>query len=361
MLDLDIKHNAGALDLDMRFRTGGGITALFGPSGAGKTTLINAISGLLRPDTGQIRIGGQVLFDSTTGRFIPPERRRIGYVFQDPRLFPHLNVRRNLTYGARFAPKGATGPDFDQVTELLGITKLLDRRTADLSGGEKSRIAIGRALLAKPQLLLMDEPLAALDAPRRGEILPFLERVRDMGVPIIYVSHAMAEVARLADTVVLIKDGKVRATGTVSDLLSDPDLADFFGGSEAGAVIHATVSGQDADGMTRAHTSGGPVFLSEPHERGRQLRLRVQASDVIVSRDLPTGLSALNILHGRITRITPCPGIGPDRAWVQIDIGGEAVLAHVTQRSVGALDLQNGTECYAILKTVAVERSAAPQ
>ncbi|MER5171825.1 molybdenum ABC transporter ATP-binding protein [Thioclava kandeliae] len=355
MLDVSLRHRAGQLDLAVAFTAPTGVTALFGPSGAGKSTVISAISGLLRPDQGRITLGGTPLFDRANRIDMPAHRRRIGYVFQDPRLFPHLGVRGNLDYGAKRAPKGAQGPAFDQVIEMLGIAPLLDRRVAALSGGEKARVSIGRALLSKPQILLMDEPLAALDTPRRAEILPFLERLRDTGLPIVYVSHSVAEIARLADTLVLIEQGKTRASGPLRSLLADPDLAHLFGQDEAGAVIEARVTGQDPDGMTRAEGAGGTLYLTDPHPAGTDLRLRIQASDVILARQRPEGLSALNILAGEVRKITPTSA---DRArvWVQIRCGGEEILAKITARSAQALELREGTPCHAILKTVAVER-----
>ncbi|WP_406721316.1 molybdenum ABC transporter ATP-binding protein [Thioclava litoralis] len=357
MLKVCLKHRAGQLDLSAEFTAPTGVTALFGPSGAGKSTIVNAISGLLRPAAGRITLGGTVLFDSATRTNLPLHKRRIGYVFQEPRLFPHLGVRGNLDYGRRRAPKDAQGPDFDQVIGMLGIAPLLGRRVAALSGGEKARISIGRALLSKPQILLMDEPLAALDAPRRAEILPFLENLRDTGLPIVYVSHSVSEIARLADTLVVIEAGRTRASGPLQTLLAEPDLAPLFGQDGAGAVIHVQVAGQDPDGMTRVQGAGGTLFLTEPHPVGQTLRLRIQASDVILSRQRPEGLSALNILSGQVQKITPTSK-AEDRFWVQIRCGDETLLAKITARSRQALDLRPDTECHAILKTVAVERRA---
>src|SRR6185295_18647990 len=212
---VDIKHRLGDFTLDAQFETSVGLVALLGRSGSGKTSIINTIAGLINPDHGRVTIDDLVLIDTTRGIFIPPHRRRIGYVFQEGRLFPHLTVHQNLLYGRWFAPREAGG-DFDGVVELLGIGGLLDRRPGRLSGGEKQRVAIGRALLAKPRLLLMDEPLASLDDARKAEILPYIEKLRDESeIPIVYVSHAVAEVARLAATIVVLADGRVEATGLV--------------------------------------------------------------------------------------------------------------------------------------------------
>jgi molybdate transport system ATP-binding protein len=238
LVDVEKKVSAG-FALAARFETSGRVTALFGRSGAGKSTLVNIIAGLLRPDRGRIEIDGQTLFDGEQRIDIPTRKRRVGYVFQEGRLFPHLSVRSNLLYGRRFTPARSRWGSLDEIVDLLGIETLLDRRPASLSGGEKQRVAIGRALLSSPRLLLMDEPLAALDQERKGEILPFIERLRDrMQMPIVYVSHAVDEVSRIADTVVLIEDGKVAAVGGVNEVLASriEGLADA---SEAGVVVTA--------------------------------------------------------------------------------------------------------------------------
>jgi len=214
MLEVDIEHRFGSFELDIHFRSGRGLTALFGRSGAGKTSVVNVIAGLVRPERGRVVVEGSVLIDTERRISAPAHRRRVGYVFQEDRLFPHLTVRQNLLFGRWFALGPALASRLDDVVDLLGIGALLDRRPGRLSGGERQRVAIGRALLASPRLLLMDEPLASLDARRKDEILPYIERLRDQaGVPIVYVSHAVAEVTRLANTIVLISDGRVRAVG----------------------------------------------------------------------------------------------------------------------------------------------------
>ncbi len=352
MLHVALRHDFGGFAVDVDFTAPKGVTALFGASGAGKTTVVNAVAGLFSPDQGRIEAQGTPLFDSETGLNLPSRKRRVGYVFQEPRLFPHLSVRANLLYGARFAPHDATGPDFDSVIAMLGIGALLDRRPGALSGGEKSRVSLGRALLSKPRMLLMDEPLAALDAPRREEILPFLESLRDAGMPVLLVSHSMAEVARLASTVVLLDRGRVAASGPTNQILSDPALAPRFGGAEAGTILTARRIGPDADGLIRLETAGGPIWVTEA-PAAAHLRLRIHASDVILSRDAPSGLSALNILSGTVRRIEAEPN---GRAFVQIAIGAETILSRVTQRSVQALGLAPGVACHAILKSVAVSR-----
>ena len=240
-LDVDVDHKRGSFHLQARFTAAPGLTALFGRSGSGKTSLVSIVGGLIRPDSGRVSVDGQTLVDTESGVFVKPHRRRIGYVFQDSRLFPHLSVRRNLLYGSWFARgNGGATADLGAVVDLLGIGHLLERNPESLSGGEKQRVAIGRALLARPRLVLMDEPLASLDESRRAEILPYIERLRDeAGVPILYVSHSVAEVARLATTVVIMTEGKVTAVGPVLDILP---LADA---NDGGAVLDAKVSRHD--------------------------------------------------------------------------------------------------------------------
>lgn len=355
MLQVALAQDFGGFSLDIAFEAPAGVTALFGASGAGKTTVVNAVAGLTRPDRGRVISEGTVLLDTEARIFTPPNRRRIGYVFQEARLFPHLDVRANLLFGARYAPRGATGPEFARVVEMLGIGPLLARRPASLSGGEKARVAIGRALLSKPRFLLMDEPLAALDAPRRAEILPFLERLRDTGLPVLYISHSVAEVARLADTIICLEGGRLRAAGPAAAILADPGLADLFGAAEAGAVIGARIVGAEEDGLIRAETAAGPLWLTEaPNTPGTAVRLRVHASDVILARERPAGLSALNILLGTVERIEED---AQGRAWVRLGLGqGEALLARITRRSVAALGLAPGVACHAVLKSVALAR-----
>src|SRR5258708_1356055 len=242
MLSVAVEHHFGSFVLDAAFESAGGLTALFGRSGAGKTTLINAIAGLLRPERGRITVDGEVLTDTEHGVVVPARRRRIGYVFQEGRLFPHLSVRQNLVYGRWFAPKPHRPGEVDQIVGLLGIGALLDRRPALLSGGEKQRVAIGRALLARPRLLVMDEPLASLDEARKSEILPYLERLRDEArIPIVYVSHSIAAVTRLADTMVLLSDGKVAANRPLTDTMNRLDLLPLTHPHAAGAVIEGPV------------------------------------------------------------------------------------------------------------------------
>jgi molybdate transport system ATP-binding protein len=359
MIEIAVERRLGDFRLAAEFTTeAAGITALFGRSGSGKTSLVNAIAGLLRPDRGTIRIGDEILFSSERRIDLPPERRRIGYVFQDGRLFPHLSVRSNLTYGMR--RRGAVG--FDAVVDLLGIAHLLARRPRELSGGEKQRVAIGRALLSNPRLLLMDEPLASLDAPRKAQILPFVERLRDeLKIPIVYVSHAMDEIIRLADTLVLLSEGHVAAVGSVASLTSRLDLRPLTGRYEAGAVIQAAVARQDAgDGLSELAFPGGRIVVPRvdlPH--GTPVRARIRARDVSLALAAPEDISILNIFAGRIVEIADEAGAQVD---VSLDIGTPAapvaLWARVTARSARHLGLAPGMPVVALVKAVALDRTS---
>ena len=347
MIEVDLKHRQGDFSLDVAFSGTGGTTALFGPSGSGKTTIVNAISGLLRPDHGRIVVGGRVLFDSAAGVFVPPHLRRVGYVFQEPRLFPHMTVRQNLTYAGEHLK-------LSEIIELLGLGDMLDRKPNTLSGGEAQRVAIGRALNAEPEILLMDEPLAALDSARKSEILPYLARIRDTQmVPIIYVSHAMQEVAQFASDLVLIRDGKVRRFGPIAEILSDPAAVPDLGIQDAGAVVQALLVQSDAgDGLSKLTTSSGELFLPKLNASdGTSVRVRIQASDIILAKARPDGMSALNILPVEVTGIHE--GQGPGVA-VGLISGTDRLISRITRRSLRALDLTQGSQCFAIIKTVSI-------
>jgi molybdate transport system ATP-binding protein len=355
-LAIDITHQLGNFLLDARFETGGGLVALFGRSGAGKTSLVNVIAGLIRPDRGRVAVGGVTLVDTERGIFVPRHSRRLGYVFQEGRLFPHLTVRQNLLYGRWFAPPAERREDLDRVVDLLGIDALLDRRPGRLSGGEKQRVAIGRALLASPRMLLMDEPLASLDEARKAEILPYIERLRDQSkVPIVYVSHSIAEVARLASTIVLVSGGKVVAVGPAVEIMRRLDLFPLTGRAEAGAIIEATVESHDARfGLTQLRSRAGVWKLPRLDAPvGARLRLRVRARDVMLAKSPPADLSALNILAGSVADIAA--GDGPI-VEIRLDCNGESLLARLTRYSVERLGLARGTPVYALVKSVALER-----
>lgn len=357
-LDVAVRHRFQGFELDATFTAPDGVTALFGRSGSGKTTIVNALAGLLKPEAGHARVRGHTLFDTRDGVMQPPHRRRIGYVFQDGRLFPHLDVRQNLTYGRWFAARAGRGVrdregEFSRIVEMLGIPHLLDRRPMTLSGGEKQRVAIGRALLSAPDLLLMDEPLAALDEARKEEILPFLERTtREARVPILYVSHSVAEVARLASTVVVIDAGRVRRSGPPGVVLTDPRAVPSLGVRDAGAVVAGTIEAQHSDGLSEVRLTGGRLLLPRIDAPvGAGVRVRIQAHDVILAREAPSGLSALNILPVTITDLKRGEGPG---VVVRLACARDHLMARVTRRSADALGLAPGVSCHAILKSVAV-------
>ncbi len=346
MLQVRITKRLGDFTLDVDVTAPAGVTAIFGRSGSGKTSLVNAVAGLLRPDAGRIAVGDDVLFDSQTRQNLAPQKRRVGYVFQDARLFPHMNVQRNLTYGGDH--------DAARVIEVLGLGDLLQRRPAGLSGGERQRVALGRALMSDPQILLMDEPLAALDAPRKAEILPYIERLRDeVQIPILYVSHDMSEVARLASTLVVLEGGTVVASGPAGDVLARPDAVPLLGVRDAGSVIIAKVAGRLLDdGLTEVAFSGGRIVLPGNLGRlGQKVRLRIPAQDVILAREAPKGISALNVLPVTITAIEQ--GRGPGVA-VGLRAGNDQLLARVTRRSAKLMELAEGQQIFAIIKATAV-------
>jgi molybdate transport system ATP-binding protein len=343
--------------LDVHFRADRGLIALFGRSGAGKTSVVNAIAGLLRPRRGRIVLDGSVLLDTEQAICVPTYRRRVGYVFQEGRLFPHLTVRQNLLFGRWFSPaRERRAANLDAVVDLLGIAALLDRRPGRLSGGEKQRVAIGRALLASPQLLLMDEPLASLDARRKDEILPYLERLRDeAGVPIVYVSHSIAEVTRLATTMVLISEGRVHTVGPVQEVMGRAEIYPLAGRFEAGAVLAVRIAAHDPRwNLTQLTGKFGNLIVPRLDAPvGTALRVRIRARDVILAVARPTGISALNVLAAEVERLVPIEDAALE---VQLRLGGERLLARVTRRSGEALGLATGSQVFAVVKTVAIDR-----
>lgn len=355
MLSVDLHHPMQGFDLNVTFDAPPGLTVLFGRSGSGKTTVINAVAGLLRAKQAQITVNGQTLSDTETGLWLPPHKRRLGYVFQEGRLFPHLTVKQNLRFGQWFAPKEAPREDMARVVEMLGIGPLLHRRPASLSGGEKQRVAIGRALLASPRLILADEPLAALDEARKAEILPYFERLRDeTDIPILYVSHSPAEVARLATTLIALDGGRVARQGPAVQVLGDPMFTPD-GVRSVGAVIEAQVARHHDDGLSELSAGDDRLFLPNVGlASGTPLRVRIAAQDVMLSLEKPNGISALNVLAGRIDQVRSGEGPG---AIVSLDTSAGRVLARVTRRSVEAMGLQPGLTVYAVVKTVSI----APQ
>ena len=351
-LEVDVDHRRGSFRLQARFTAAPGLTALFGRSGSGKTSLVSIVGGLIRPDRGRVAIDGQTLVDTERSLFVPAHKRRIGYVFQDSRLFPHFSVRRNLLYGRWFVRgDGGAAADLGSVVELLGIGHLLERQPDSLSGGEKQRVAIGRALLARPRLLLMDEPLASLDEARRAEILPFIERLRDeAGVPILYVSHSVAEVARLATTVVILSEGTVTAVGPVQDILPMADAAD------GGAVLDARIVRHDETfHLSVLECAAGELQVPRLEAAiGAPVRAYIRARDVMLSLQRPQEISALNVLAGRVVSIVPTSTAQAD---IRLDCNGAVLVARLTAKSVDRLALIPGRPVYAVVKSVSFERS----
>ena len=309
-LTFALRHRFEGTALDIAFEApDGAVTMLFGPSGAGKSTVISAAAGLFRPDFARMAVKGQVLADTDTGLWVPPERRRAGLVFQDARLFPHMSVANNLRYGQRRAAPGPIG--FDEVVELLGIGALLARRPGTLSGGETQRVAIGRALLSQPLYLLMDEPLASLDAQRKAEILPYLARLKArLRLPILYVTHALDELMQLGDHVVLLDRGRAVAEGPLGAIAARGDLP---------------------------------------------LALRDDAGAVILASRAPEAISVQNILPGEVRAIT----IDAERhaALVELRLGNQGILARVTPDAVRRLGLQPGSAVMVLFKSVGIEVS----
>ncbi len=357
-IEIAVRQRYGNFDLDAAFRVErNGITALFGPSGAGKTTVLYAIAGLLRPEGGRIAIDGRVVFDEAAGVFVPPRERRVGYVFQDARLFPHFTVERNLRFGWRRSANPMPETGIAGIVLLLGLAPLLQRKPANLSGGEKARVALGRALLASPEVLLLDEPLAALDAARKNEILPYLERLRDEArLPMIYVSHSLDEVSRLAQEIVILKQGGVAASGPIFDVLTDLRLPDFTGASPFGAIIETTVARHIASsGLTALSFAGGELLVPRmEHAIGTRLRTHIRAEDVMIALEEPRAISANNVLSATIDGLREST---PEHIDLRLLCGATPLIARITRASGKRLELRQGLQVFAIVKSVTV----APQ
>ncbi len=354
-ITIEVERRLANFKLDVQFQLKSGLTAFFGRSGAGKTSLINLIAGLDQPDHGHISIGSQILYDSDQNIHLAPEKRRIGYVFQDGRLFPHLSVHNNLIYARRFMDQKLNPETYDNIVQLLDIPGLLERRPGTLSGGEKQRVAIGRALLADPQLLIMDEPLAALDGGRKAEILPFLENLRDqLTTPILYVSHTMEEVIRLADNLVVMDGGRAVAHGDVETVMSRLDLSPLTGRYEAGAVFQVHIEEHDrAYRLTRLQLAGQTLWVPGiDRPIGTNLRIRIRARDVSISRQKPQATSILNVFAATVREIVRDQG---PHCEILLDIG-RPLIARITRKSVDELDLHAGQKVYASVKAAAIDR-----
>jgi len=330
-----------------------GVTALFGPSGSGKTTLLRCIAGLEREADGFLEVNGECWQDRHAGRFVPPHRRPVGYVFQEANLFPHRTVAGNLRYGADRVATTDEAPGRDEVVALLGLGPLLRHRPHQLSGGQRQRVALGRALLAAPRMLLLDEPLAALDRASRAEILPYLERLRDeLAIPALYVSHNQAEVTRLADRVVLLEEGGVRGSGPLAEMTTRLDLP-LARNAEAEAVVDAAVAEHDpVYDLTYLAFSGGRLAVAgQDLPRGNRVRVSVHARDVSLALDPPERSSILNVVPATVTGLEPDDGAG---VAVRLDAGGTPILARITRKSRDLLGLEPGTAVYAQIKSLAL-------
>lgn len=355
MIQVEIRMTLGAFALDVGFLGGTGVTALFGRSGAGKSTIVKAIVGLLRPDAGTIRVGETMFFDARRRINLPAQRRRVGVVFQDGRLFPHLSVRGNLSYGFERA-RGEKRVTFDAVVEVLGISSLLERRPASLSGGERQRVAVGRALLSQPHLLLMDEPLASLDDARKTDLLPYFESLNSQfRIPILYVSHAIDEVMRLASDVVLIDQGRVVAAGSLADVTSRIDLPAAAESLGAGAIIECTVAEHDEGrGLTALATALGPVKLALlERPLGSRLSIRIAARDVAIALERPANISVQNVFEGNIVELR---NLADHTVRLRLAVGGGLLLSEITADAAGRLGLSAGQNVVALVKSVAIGR-----
>jgi molybdate transport system ATP-binding protein len=360
MLLIDVRKQRDGFTLDARIEVPTpGTIALFGRSGCGKTTLVNSIVGLLQADHARIVLDGDVLEDTAANVRVRVERRRIGYVFQESRLFPHLNVASNLRYGERRARIDRPFVRFDHVVELLGLKLLLERRPHELSGGERQRVALGRALLAQPRLLLLDEPLAALDTPRREEVLPYLERLRDeLAIPMVYVSHQFEEVMRLATHVVVMEAGKVATQGALETVSRHPVLRGIVGDESMGAVVSGTIASSDpTTGLATVGVGEGMLRLHLPNAiPGAQVRVQLLARDIIIATHPVEGLSVRNSLEARIVRIE---SESQETDLVEVDIGsGAIVLARLTRAASIALGLRADLRVWVLVKSVSIRGHA---
>lgn len=355
LLQFSIRKRFGDFTLDCEARFGDGVTAVFGPSGSGKSTLLNSIAGLARPDEGEIIFDGETLYSSRRGVNLPPERRRFGYVFQNSALFPHMSVEDNIRYGYRLTPRADRRIDPARLIELLRLERLLERGVANLSGGERQRVALARALATSPRLLLLDEPLASLDAGLRGVIIGYLKRIRrELGIPMIYVSHSLSEVIALADDALTLLDGAAAGFGRAIDALVQPQVSAVADYATLENLLDARVvrgdDGADGEGLAELQVGAARLLAAGAHRApGERLTLSIRAGDIILSREMPTGISALNIVSARVTEIHALDA----RVMVYADIGARVVV-EITRSSLRSLDLRPGADVYLIIKANSV-------
>lgn len=366
-LSIALKHQEDSFCLDVAFELGPGITALFGPSGAGKTMILDFLAGLRKPDSGHVTGPLGVMLDTQNRVDMRPDQRGIGYVFQHGRLFPHLTVEENLSYGAKWRSSDRQGPAPHDVFQILGLDTLLHRHPADLSGGEQQRVAIGRAFLSRPDWLLMDEPLSSLDTPRRLEILPFIDELSErFQTPILYVSHNADEVLRLADQLILLEDGRMRDQGPVDTVFNKREHFAFLGRADAsgqatelGTILTARLTEHDMPfNLSRVVAQGLSLWIPRlPRPIGAEVRLRLSASDIAISRAKPEESSILNTFEAEILEISPA---APGQAHVGLRVSDAIELwAQITDRSVTRLALAPGAKIWGAIKSVAVVTGAA--
>jgi molybdate transport system ATP-binding protein len=345
MISINVVKKFKDITISAEFEAGNGCTALFGPSGAGKSTLINMIAGLATPDSGRIVLDGRVLFDSSKGINIPPEKRSAGYVFQDSRLFPHLTVYKNLAYGLR---KNENKAKIGEIADFLGIAHLLDRYPKNLSGGEKQRVALGRALLCSPAFLLMDEPLASLDANRREELVEYISNLKGFSIPIVYVTHTLDEIMRLSDYLGIMEGGKLVRTGAAQDVINSADFLDRLSPKEFGSVCLGRVIDSNENEAELSFGGHKLELAGTTLKAGQTVRFRVPAIDVILSLE-KLSASARNNFAGTVSEIRLKDHI----ADILVDIGGAALWARITKRSLEEMSLTAGQKVYTMVKSVA--------
>lgn len=361
-LHITAKLNAAAFSLDVAFDVPPGITALFGPSGSGKTTIADLIAGIRCADHGRITLGGDLLFDAEMGTSLSPDQRKIGYVFQDALLFPHMTVAKNLAFGAETASTQGR-EQADEIIALFDLEPLLARYPARLSGGEARRVAIARALLANPRALLLDEPMSGIDPARRQAFYPYLEKMlAKTKIPVLYITHQLDEILRLADRVVMLEDGKVLADGTPEDLSRHPEARRHLGDAGAGVILSAKVLGE-ADGLTELAVPGARLKATVPATwMQSHARLRILSRDIAIARARPEMTSVLNILACRISNIADASSGDRGEIDVFLELTDEpheapaTLIARITNASQKRLDLKTGETVYAMIKAVAAAR-----
>lgn len=360
-ITISTRKQRGPFQLSLEVNTPhSGVVALFGRSGCGKSTAINLIAGLLKPDSGRIQLDDTVLFDSSAGIDVPAEQRQIGYVFQNSRLFPHYTVAGNLRYGLQRSRSAVQHIQLEHIVALLGLEALLQRHPRDLSGGEQQRVALGRALLSQPRLLLLDEPLASLDQARRDEVLPYLQRIRDeLRIPMIYVSHQFEEVVRLASHVVLLDRGQVLDQGALTEISLRPELRQIIGAEAIGAVVEASVQSVDAaNGLAQLQLGHGQISV-DAHglSMGQQVRLQLLARDLILALEPPRALSVRNILHGVVAEVRADDA---NATLVAVDVGTVILLARVTNSAARDLQLRPGVKLWVLVKAITLRGHVYP-